>query len=57
MEDSNEILSRVLQTLNTIEIKGKENISKMLGCMEAIQHVLLEEGQNADSDNSDSKNP
>lgn len=37
------LLRRVISTLNTIEVKGKENCSAMLGCIEALEGVVMDE--------------
>lgn len=35
-----ELLRRVLSTLDTISISGKNNLDKMLGCMNAIESII-----------------
>lgn len=34
-----ELIRKVLFTLNTIEVKGRENIDRMLGCMQVLEKV------------------
>ena len=34
-----ELIRKVLATLNTVEIKGKANMDKMLGCMQALEKI------------------
>lgn len=33
------VIQKVLYTLGLIEIKGRENIDRMLGCMQALEKV------------------
>lgn len=34
------MLKLILNTLDSIEIKGKSNIDKMLGCMNALECII-----------------
>lgn len=34
-----ELIRKVLFTLDTIEVKGRENIDRMLGCMQVLEKV------------------
>ena len=34
-----EIIRRVIATLNTVEVKGRDNLDKVLGCMQALDKV------------------
>jgi len=34
-----ELIRKVLATLNTVEVKGKANMDKMLGCMQALEKI------------------
>lgn len=34
-----EMIRKVLFTLDTIEVKGRKNIDRMLGCMQALEKV------------------
>ena len=34
-----EIIRRVIATLNTVEVKGRDNMDKVLGCMQALDKV------------------
>ena len=35
-----ELLQYILNTLNTINVHGAEDMQKMLGCMEAIKQLI-----------------
>lgn len=35
-------LSAILLTLETIEVHGKDNLSKLLGCINALESILSE---------------
>lgn len=35
-----ELLRRVLSTLDTIPVTGKDNLDKMLGCMHVIESII-----------------
>ena len=35
-----ELLERITYTLNTITISGKDNIDKMLGCINALESMI-----------------
>ena len=39
MEDK-QLISYVIKTLGDIEVKGKDNISKLLGCIMALEGLL-----------------
>lgn len=34
-----EIIRKVIATLNTVEVKGRDNMDKVLGCMQALDKV------------------
>lgn len=34
-----ELIRRVIATLDTVEVKGKTNIEKILGCMKALEKI------------------
>ena len=34
-----QLIRQVLATLDTVEIKGHDNINKMLGCMQALEKI------------------
>lgn len=34
-----ELIRKVLATLDTVEVKGKDNLNKMLGCMQALEKI------------------
>lgn len=34
-----ELIRKVLNTLDKVEVRGKDNLDKMLGCMQALQKV------------------
>lgn len=39
--DNTQILNSVLKTLETIEVHGKEACTRMVACMNAIEHVIM----------------
>lgn len=34
-----ELIRKVLATLDTIEVRGKANMDRMLGCMQALEKI------------------
>lgn len=40
MVDSFGMIQMVISTLNEIEVKGKDNLSKLLGCINALTEVI-----------------
>lgn len=34
-----ELIRKVLATLDAVEVKGKDNLDKMLGCMQALEKI------------------
>lgn len=34
------LLKMVISTLNTVEVKGKENLDSLLGCINALESVV-----------------
>lgn len=43
--DRNLILA-ILSNLNSIEVRGEENMNKLLGCIQALRRLLTEEDKN-----------
>lgn len=41
MNDKN-ILPAVIKTLETISVSGKDNLGKLLGCISALESLLVE---------------
>lgn len=37
------IIQVVVSTLEDIEVHGKDNLSKLLGCINALENILTEE--------------
>ncbi len=35
----NDIISLVISTLNTVEVKGEDNMDKLVGCIRALRTV------------------
>lgn len=35
-----ELIQQIINTLNTIEVKGKDNMSKLLGCIYALEEII-----------------
>lgn len=48
-----EFLQQLLKSLNEIEIKGKENLDIMLGCMMAIEKAIKQIDSEQDTEVSD----
>ena len=40
----NETLTHVINTLNTIEVRGKDNLNKLLGCILVLEKLMSQEG-------------
>lgn len=34
------LIKMVISTLNTVEVKGKDNLDALLGCINALEHVV-----------------
>lgn len=34
-----ELIRKVLEILDTVDVKGKDNLNKMLGCMQALEKI------------------
>ena len=44
MDDLNKAyLGAIVTTLNSIEVHGKDNLSKLLGCINALESILAEQ--------------
>lgn len=44
------LLSQIINTLETIEVKGKDNLSKLLGCISALEQLAQEEDNGRQDD-------
>lgn len=42
-----EKLLRVVATLNNVEVKGEENISRLLACIQTLKEIAEEEAHEA----------
>ena len=42
----NEMLNRIIMTLNTINVHGTEDLSKMLGCIQELEKLIKNEENN-----------
>lgn len=42
----NETIKKVIFTLGLVEVHGAENLSRLLGCIQALQSVIEEEEKN-----------
>ena len=40
MVDSFGMIQMIISTLNEIEVKGKDNMSKLLGCINALTEIV-----------------
>lgn len=40
MVDSFGMIQMIISTLNEIEVKGKDNLSKLLGCINALTEII-----------------
>lgn len=41
-------LRAVVNTLNTIEVKGRENMDRLLGCIMALEHIMAQQEEPQD---------
>lgn len=39
------LLARILSTLNTIEVRGSENLNSLLGCIQVLDSLIAEEDE------------
>ena len=49
-----DVIQMVINTLDSVEVHGKDNISKLLGCIQALESVIEQaekEIQSEDGDN------
>ena len=37
-----QMLNAVINTLNSIEVKGKDNLDKLLGCINALEQMMAQ---------------
>lgn len=44
------LIRQTVLTLNTIEVKGKDNMSKLLGCIYALEGVIKDSEQTTKED-------
>lgn len=56
--DNITLLRSAVNTLNTIDVRGKENLDKMLGCINVLEHIVrnLENMKNAETESEDECN-
>lgn len=56
--DNITLLRSAVNTLNTIDVHGKENLDKMLGCINVLEHIAkgLESMKNAETESEDECN-
>ena len=40
MEDKNALIRVIIDTLNEVEVKGSANMSKLLGCINALTEII-----------------
>lgn len=40
MEDTNALIRVIIDTLNEVEVKGSANMSKLLGCINALTEII-----------------
>lgn len=45
MKDSKQIIEGVVRTLEQIEVKGRNNLDMLLGCILALESVVKEEAK------------
>lgn len=52
------LLRSAVNTLNTIDVRGKENLDKMLGCINVLEHIArsLESMKIAETESEDECN-
>lgn len=41
-------LQMVINTLNTIEVRGRENMNHLLGCIMALEHIMAQQEEPQD---------
>ena len=39
LKEIKDLLGKVVYTLDTIEIRGKQNMDRMLGCIQLLEHI------------------
>lgn len=51
------LIKMVISTLDTVEVKGKDNLDKLLGCINALESVAqAEETQRAEKNKQEAEN-
>ena len=40
MEETNALIRVIIDTLNDVEVKGSANMSKLLGCINALTEII-----------------
>lgn len=46
IDDCISILNGVLAELDEVEVKGRQNVDRLLGCMMAVEAIIGKEGEN-----------
>lgn len=44
--DTTKVILAVIATLNAVEVKGEENMDRLLGCINALRQLVKEEEKN-----------
>ena len=39
--DNSTLIATIISTLDSIEVHGKDNMSKLLGCINALESILI----------------
>lgn len=47
-QNDKKTLRAVVNTLNTIEVKGRENMDRLLGCIMALEHIMAQQEEPQD---------
>lgn len=46
--DNSNLIATIISTLDSVEIHGKDNMSKLLGCINALESILSQENTEAE---------
>ena len=50
MMDDNGMIRLIISTLNEIEVKGCDNMSKLLGCINALTEIITQPEKEGEAD-------
>ncbi len=49
-----ELIRRVIATLDGVEVKGRDNLDRLLGCINALQSIVDSNGEEVKTDGGQS---